>query len=102
GVGLDRARVLVDQQHLVAVLEQLGGNRPADRAGSGDPDPHASSGPAATAALIESASASDITRCSTSPSWSTTSGVAIIPSPSRVTKATRTPVPDSESVVTRT
>ena len=37
---LDRLRVPVDQHHLVAVLDQLTGDRPTHRAGSRDGDPH--------------------------------------------------------------
>ena len=39
-VHLDRARLLIDEQHLVAVLEQLAGDGPAHRARSGDGDAH--------------------------------------------------------------
>jgi hypothetical protein len=34
------ARLLVDQQHLVAVLKQFAGDGPAHGPGSGDGDPH--------------------------------------------------------------
>ena len=33
-------RLALDQQHLVAVAQQLGGDGPADVAGSGDGDAH--------------------------------------------------------------
>ena len=74
-VGLDRPWVLVDEQHLVAVLEQLGGDRATDGAGSGDRDAHqCSSGPLSMAAETTAASASGMTRWSMSPSWKTRFG----------------------------
>jgi hypothetical protein len=39
-VGVDRARLLVDEQEVVAVLDQLEGDGPADGSGSGDGDAH--------------------------------------------------------------
>ena len=44
--GLIERGVLVDEQHLVAVADQLAGDRAADGSGSGDGDAHqSSSGP---------------------------------------------------------
>src|SRR6266545_7392572 len=101
-LGLDGARVLVDQQHLVAVLQQFGGDRATDVAGTGDGYPHhSSSGLWPSWDSIAAASLSSITTWTRSPSWMTVSGRGSRPSPSRVRNATRAPVAFSMSNASR-
>lgn len=91
----DRARRLVDQQDLVAVLQQLTGDGPAHGPRPRNGDPHrcpSSSGPSANAASTSATSSGRIITCTRSPSWSTVWEVGSIASPSRVRNATRTPV----------
>src|SRR6516164_6447656 len=90
GVQLDLLRLIVDQQHLVPVLEELAGDGTADGAGAGDRDPHQCPPPrVAKAATIRSSSLSLATTWSTSPSCRTVPGSGTNAWPSRSTKAIR-------------
>src|SRR6201994_645841 len=92
-VGLDRLGRLVDEQHLVPALQQLTGDGPADRAGSGDRDPHQRppSGPAESTSETRSSSSSRAMTWITSPSCNTVPGLGTMASPSRSTNAIRVP-----------
>ena len=70
GIDVNRPAVLVDDEDLVAVLDQLGGNRAADGTGSGNGDPHQpfSSGAAPSTAIALSANLSRTMTLRRSPS----------------------------------
>src|SRR5262249_43314392 len=98
GVNRDRPGVLVDEQDLVPVIQQLTGDRAADRAGARNRDPHqpdpfpcdVSPGLLrANAAEMRSRSLSAAITYSTSPSWSTVPGASSMASPSLEMYATR-------------
>src|SRR5262249_40595048 len=108
-VHLDGPRVLVDQQHLVTVVEQFTCDGTANRARAGDGDSHQCPsfaflscallsgtrrpGPSRvpSAAWRSARSSCAAITFRTSPSWSTTPGPGSIASPSRVMNATRAP-----------
>src|SRR5262249_12430517 len=100
-VPLEVALVPFEQHHLVAVLHQLGGDRPADRAGAGDGDPHQwlPSGGAAARPRTRSAVWSVIATEIWSPCWTTVAGSGSRASPNRVMNTTRAPVTASSSVI---
>ena len=92
--GLDVVGVLVDEQHLVAVAEQLTGDGAADASGSGDDDAHGVSSPVAgqwaagawsQSRSTRARSSRGTVRCTRSPCWTTMSGRGSVPSPRRVT-----------------
>src|SRR5690606_16685885 len=88
---LDGLGALVDQEHLVPVLQQFLGDGAAHRARSRDRDPHqaSSSSGAATAALILARSSALAITCTMSPSWITVSRSGTSASPIRDRNATR-------------
>src|SRR5690606_27768182 len=81
--GLDGAGILVDEQNIVAVGQQLGGDGTPDVAGSGDGDAHqcSTSGVAARTRSTVSTSSARISRCTRSPSCTTVSAPGSTPSP---------------------
>src|SRR5690606_26723050 len=98
-VDLDGLRVAVDEQHLVAVLQELGGDGAADRPRSGDGDPHqsSSSGTAASTLLIRSMSRSAAIMWTMSPSCTTVVPVITTASPIRLMNAARARTRSSRS-----
>src|SRR5690606_13579779 len=93
-----RRRLLVDQHDLVVVAEELPGDRAADRARSRDDDAHHSAstfGAWVSRRSTAAARSSSMITCSTSFSCRTVRSVTTVPSPNRLTNATRAPVASS-------